>query len=346
MAEAGSKMDDEKKVACRQIQVCGFPQARVERVAEFLDMEVNLEAPVRSRKGNAAFDQTLPVDVIHASGDVDVLANYLESKPDISVLLVLDAPEAWIAVALHEGKELANACNDWLLAADACVRLADALPERVSVNVYQDIQRNPRKFVERLANNLELQWGIRGDLGEWEEKPVDPVLAVIAELSARRHRTISETWKRLQQHAVHERGAGLKLQQLDAEVALTRYRNLAGENRLMFEQLHRNQVELEKKIFDAQSAQSEAQDLRHALQSREAELEQLRRMNAACEGEILKLSSSCEGEILKLSSSCEAARKTVDRLELKLEQMRKSTSWKITGPMRVAIRAMRRMLGR
>lgn len=323
MAGAGLKTNNKENVVCHRILVYGFPKARGKHVAEFLSENISLESPIPAPKRGEVFDQSLPVDVTVAHDDGAGLPTQFEAEAGTLALLVLDAPESWITVALHQGKELSVALNEWLLAADAMVRLVEAMPESASLKVFQDIRRHPRKFAERLANRFCLEWRIRSELDEWPEEQSDPVLAVIAALCAIRHRTVGETWKRIRQHAARESDTYLKFPQIDVDLALMRYRHLAGENQLMFEQLHRMQVELEKTLFDAQSAQSEIRELREQVQSSEK-----------------------RSGVQALRQKFRSSEEKLNSLENELEQMRKSTSWKITGPARVAIRGIRRLLRR
>lgn len=252
--------------------------------------------------------------------DSSAIRLLLEEDKAAALLLFIEAPSGFIARSLSAGLSIDDAASGWYDVANRLMTLAQTEGERVHLYVAEQVALLPGDFVAKLSGvcGIELSYGGRWPIPErglWED-----FFTLIADQYLEERADLKSLTKVIETNA-RSLDTGRESTRVDWRRAFNGVEQLREESHLVVDHLYWLQVQYEAALLRLQTEEDRVAEIRSKLVERDRSISDRDR---------------------KLKE----ARQKIDERNRKVEQMRRSLSWRMTLPIRVVSRVLRRLIGK
>lgn len=287
------------------LYVAGPPGADIQPLTQILEQAGLSQQPTESGQQRLQW-QTL------ANSDPQSIAGQLQASADAHLLLFYQAAVPVLAEAMGQGSSPDEALNEWLAQAEAILAVIRQNRRRITLMEMTLAMQDPATLVERLGQRLGL--ALKAPLSESVRNTFDQdaIYRLIAHAAV-----MNNTQARLAAAELQATALPVGTEELSLPEALSAWQayqqraepqqsgdleELKEENELLLLQLHQVQEELESYYLEGRDLDSSYQQL--------------------------------EAQNKKLEKERRALKQRAEVLQKKIEDMRKSSSWRLTKPLR------------
>lgn len=248
----------------------GYPEDRVEKVAVLLK---NLEA----KDGQDGYEwcRTDFIErllVPSEPADAELLRAKLSGDDHNILMMFIENPASVLATALANQESLRDVAGEWRLAVERLLDLAESDEARIQVFALDEVLSSPAGFAELLSRDFGLKLSvIREHDGERRRRLRDFYL-LTANQYIREHPDLSDLAAKLEKKRKFIPVFRPSLE-VDWSRSLDDVNAIRDENALMFEQLHKLQVDFEHNFFRLTESERKNRELIREL----AEMKGLRK---------------------------------------------------------------------
>lgn len=238
--------------------------------------------------------------------DVFGLKELLEYEDGHALYLFLESPEAVLGRALRDEQNLSETAREWHAVTDRLLHLTEEYPSRVRPFITEEVLASPAAFADAVAATEGVSLVYSGARVAPERDVWEDFYMLAAGQYVAERRDLSGLRQSLFAKA-KRLPAGRERVAIDWSRPVAGVRALRKENRILLDRLHWLQMQYETTFLKLQKEEDVLRDLRNRVDDKEAQLVRLNR---------------------------------------KIDQMRKSTSWRLTLPIRVLSRLFRKVVRR
>lgn len=298
-----------------RIVVAGWPDSSLSEIVDLLQRIGPASWSVRSGEacGVNPFRERLVIPP--NPGDVDWLREELGHDDGAVLLLFIENAQTLLARKLSEGAPLQESAKEWHAAADRLLRLAEGSDDRVKVIAADEAVSAPASFTDYLSGVCRLPLSFKSEVGVRTRFKWDDFFLMVAGQFLQEQRDLRALARDLQQRRDFRPGGRPNLR-VDWSAVLADVSAMRRENCALVELLHRLQMTLEQNMLELKNQEEAARDLARQLQARDEEM-------------------------ARLKSQLLNSTRDVDQLKASLDALQRSTSWKITEPIRTGVRFCR-----
>lgn len=278
----------------------------------------------------------------------------LEENENAYAVVCYDDPVISLARTIGDGRAPSEALATWKARTQDLLDLYLAQYRRTVLVEAESFYARPEQLAGELASKSGIAFALN-DLAAIEraadgkgDAAVDPVDFLLAR-QALSHPAAMLLVQELEVSSLHfleredplERldrmqAARLRLEGAEIERVRAGIDELMDENRLLLEQLHRTQEELEPLLWERDSRAVEFEEMRNAMKRKNEKLVRFSATQRALKAEFAE--NVKRGRRLREENSRLASELT--RLSEQLDAVRKSRSWRLTAPLRAAVRRL------
>ncbi len=320
MAQASDEhqTDHSRPTKPRRIVLAGWPSRSFEKIVSLLHSINPTALDGRENGGINPFTERLVVPKDPAN--VDFIQSQVGYDESFRVLIFIETLESVLARSLADGQPAMETARQWVTIVEPLLAMCRADRSRVRIIATDDAIHAPACFAEYLSETLGWPLSYANDLNVDAKHRWDDFYLMVATQYVREQFDLNEFAQELDISRDFHPARRPRIE-VDWSAVLSDVETVRRENCVLVELLHKLQMDLEHNVLQLKAQEDSTRDMSRKLAESEA------RQNESIQ------------KIVGLE------RRLANRTRA-LENMMKSTSWKITKPLRSTMELLKRVIGR
>ena len=347
--------------------VTAFPGSHLDIVRKALAQTGQPLQALPSTGQNLPDGHSMAPTLLDASGAAqkDATTEWLSYDPAIHCLCITEGPVAAIATALKAGRSLEEAAAEWQHNAEAALDLIRRNRFQCLTLLQEQIAPEQKSFTQLIQDRFGIELDLEVDSGQQSaEDAFYSILAaqyvtqnmeladIAAELEASawplsdnpmsskfNYDAVVEAYRdglhRLEGY--RQQSDELESLRSESEQLKVRHADLQQENDTMLSQLHKVQLELEDYFLRYEEEKKKSAELTKGRERFKNELKQLKKAQQKAENDVANMQQGIDGR----NNTIRQKVRTIKNLEMRIDAIEKSRSWRLTKPGRAIGRLLR-----